>query len=623
MGPESLKLMSVRAVLEGTAAHFTATYTVTVTGPAISGGMLLDLPENGLVTGATVRGGGMHHLDLVAAEEAQRIMDGLGDREGGAKRSWALRIARESVVATVEIAAPEAATLVIDVEMSAPTCFLEDARYVEVPTSWAAKLDRKLLHTGATEAIDRACPANSMREEHAWVALPSTELAHGVAPAGRIGTSAHALTVRGEKIARIELDLAARLGEVPRDLATAIVIDGSRSMNPQELAAQRAVVEAYLRGAPQSRVQVIAFAHTARALLPGWTTASQAFARVDRELRDLDQRNGSDLDAGLTAAASWLARAPGTHRILLFTDDRLAKRFTDLEPEAMGRLAPAGTTIHVVSVNDDEGGLTPDETMTLSPLAKAGAGIAVSAGLPSTGIDVTMLLRPITLEHVSITAPGWTELSTRGGSCAAVEVLDEGNSCNWWGTSTPNAGPITIAGFVWGQRVTRVMQPDLGHRHEVARELVEIASLGEREDDIEREAHAVTEKFNLIAVWGGHDGYADAERGGWGFGMSGCGCGATDIGTMGRGGFGTIGLVRHLDLQPQLAAATAACDRAGHTAVATVETTGDEIVDLAVDVIHDSHESVTAIHDCIEAAIWNTAITIPDAPPHASTIVTL
>jgi Mg-chelatase subunit ChlD len=566
----------------------------------------------------------MHHLDLVATGEAAHVIDGLGEREAGPKRSWAVRIARESVLATLEIAAPEQATLVIDVEMSAPTCFRKDARYVEVPQSWATKIDKKLVHTDATEAIDRACPANNMRDEHAWLALPATELAHGAPPAGRIGTSAHALTVHGEKFARVELDLASRLGEVPRDLATAIVIDGSRSMNPQELAAQRAVVEAYLRGAPQTRVQVIAFAHTARALLPGWTTASQALARVDRELRDLDQRNGSNVDAGLAAAATWLARTPGTHRILLFTDERLAKRFTDLAPDAIGKLAPADTTVHVIAVNDDESPLSRDEAMTLAPLAKASTGIAVRSGLPQGGVDASMLLRPITVDHIAVTAPGWTELAAGGASCATVEVLDEGTSCTWWGTSTPNAGPITVDGFVWGQRVTRVMQPDLGHRHEVARELVETASLGEAiVGDVELAAHAVTERFNLIAVWGGHDGYADAVHGGWGFGMSGCSCGGGDVGTIGHGGFGTIGLARHLDLKEQLSAATAACDRDGHTTVATVETTGDEIVDLAVDVIHDAHESVTAIHDCIETAIWDTAITIPDAPPHATTIVTL
>jgi von Willebrand factor type A domain len=622
----TLTLGAVTARLDGTEAHFAVGFAMHVPGPAIHQGIVLELPHHALVTGATLRvEGQLHRLDLAATSDAASAFEALLDREGGPKRQWAARISRQFVLTTLDLAAPRTAEAALELEVSAPTCFRRDVRLVAVPKEWAPSIDTMLLSREPAEELDAACALDNTNDEHVWVELPAPELARHAALAERIGTTAQGLAVHGERIARVELDLAGRLGEIPRDLATAIVIDGSRSLTAQEMAAQRAVVEAYLRAAPRGRVQVIAYAHTARALLPGWMTASFAMPRVDRELRDLDLRNGSDVDLGLIAASAWLARTGGTHRIVLLTDERFSARMLEASPLALGKLVAPGTLVQVVAITGDESALARDDQMTLAPLAQSTHGIAVRGGLPTTGVDAELLVRPITFDEVTVTAPGWMAFNKPDGrSCGFVDVaMAEGSSCTWWAEGTPNAGPITVEGLVWGRRVTRVMQPDLGKSRTLARELADAGGVGEAlQEEVEREAHAVTDHFALIGMWGGRDGYEDVEHGGFGFGTSGCGCGG-DLGTsIGIGTIGSIGHV-HLDLEHQLGAAIAACHRGDHKVDITLETTLQEIVGVSLDISHAADESIAALHDCIEAAIWDTNIALANPPAHTTTVVSL
>src|SRR5207248_10867476 len=119
---------------------------------------------------------------------------------------------------------------------------------------------------------------------------------------------------------------ARELTDVPRDLHTAFVVDGSRSLLDEERAAQAAIIASYLEHAPHTLVQLIAYSRAAHALLPAWQSSESVGARIAAELHVIVPRNGSNLDAGLAEAGAWLARTSGTRRVVVFTDERLADR---------------------------------------------------------------------------------------------------------------------------------------------------------------------------------------------------------------------------------------------------------------------------------------------------------
>lgn len=611
----------VRGKLEGPIASLTARFVIPVEARQYAqafGGIAL--PPLGIVTGATVRLNGAEHvLALEAAETASQKFDALGmdEEKPGEKRS-AVMISGEPGAVTLSVATAHGGVLALELSVSVPTCFAADLRYAAVPASWVKVSELALRGRRVkAEQIDAACATavqthrgSTGNEE--WIAFPAPEVAKR--PSGeRIGAFAGRLALGPEHLARVELDLAARLSEVPRDLATVILVDASRSMSADDLEAQRQLVGSYLRAAPDSRVQVLAYARRSRALLPGWTTASQAAARVDRELRAIAPRNGSHFDAALADAASWLERTGGTRRVVLVTDERMSERLSALSPATLKRVLPAGTLVHVIALGG--GGQQPvrDEEAHLAPLAAATDGMAVRAGHVEdpANLDATLLVRPISLDFVTVKAPGWTQITPRSDSSCGDQtdvMMPEGASCTWWGEGDPSSGPIVIEGLVWGRRTQRLVQPDAQRGTDVARELSALGSLDERlQRRVDFAARGVNSTWSLYTQWGGSEGYAL----GFGFGMSGiggggCGCGGV-LDTFGRGS-GTGGYHEPPDLARQLRPLLSACRVETVDIRAKLELTYLEIAELAVELSPPAGTSAAqkrAWQQCVEDALWD------------------
>jgi hypothetical protein len=390
-------------------------------------------------------------------------------------------------------------------------------------------------------------------------------------------------------------------------LHTAIVIDASRSLTADEIEAQRAVVASYVAQVPpQTRVQVIAYARDAKALLPSWMPAVTAAAQIDREIRSLAPRNGSNLDVAIDEAASWLSRAKGTRRLIVISDERLPTRIDTLIAGFADRL-PEKTLAHVVALWVGTQGLQRVEDLELSPLATATEGMSTSASVDDSGkLDARMLVRPTGIDNVAIAGEGWTAAS----SPIEGEGIDNGTSLTWFGIGSPVSGPISISGFIWGHRITRIAHPDPSRGRSIARELSAAGSF--LDDDfhelVARAAFAVNESWSLMVTWGGTGGFADL--GGGGFASGGFCCdtgGSTDIGH----GTATGGV--HLDFKKQLAPVVARCGAQGVALSIVIETTREEIVDVHV----TGHDD--AMRACIEEAVWATSLQIPNAPSHTTT----
>jgi hypothetical protein len=501
-----------------------------------------------------------------------------------------------------------------------PTCYTRDARYALLPKRWFDRLDVARPKV-ADDDIDGACaPANAVGDSE-WLAFPMRELAKKPPGDGRIGAIAGRLELDDRHLARVELDLSSELSAAPADLHTAIVIDHSRSVMPGELEAERAIVASYLRRAPvQSRVQIIGYARHAKALLPDWMPAAASAPRVDREIRALSPRNGSNIDNAIAEAARWLARARGTRRLIVFTDARLASRIEAIEPATFKRALPDGTVVHIVSIFDGGGGLVRDDNVPLAPLAVATGGLAVNGGPDDKHeVDATLLVRPVSVDHIRISGPGWTRLDLDATTCPADDAeevgldnsLPEGYACTWWGMGDAVSGPLTIEGLVWGRRVARVVRPDPSQATSLARMLSATQAFAANEDEslqqlVDRAALAINEAWSMVVTWGGSGGYADT--GGIGSMTSGFSSGCCSDGVMDTG-IGVGHAQPPLVLRDQLAPVVAKCGAGREHFAITLETTLEEITDVAFE-----GKVAPAMEKCLVEGMWDLALKIPNAP---------
>lgn len=609
---------SVRAQLIGTRVRMQARFAFDVQGPqVVLDAHVLAIPAHAVVTGGTVIvDGKRHRLRLEKMDDANRAFDALTFKPGGdGDRAWAFLVDGGSGTVTIDALAARETSVVLELTLDAPTCFYRDNRYVALPASWWQQLPaaQKLSHATDADIAD-ACGRFDLEDTTRWLRFASRHLVKQPAGERRIGTIAGRLPLESTSFARVEIDLARELGDVPADLHTVIVIDHSRSLSVDELEAQRAIVAAYLRGAPTSRVQVVGYSRSAEPLLPGWMIARHAAPRIDRAIRALPPRNGSNIDAALTEAATWLARVDGTHRVVLFSDDRLALRLTEA-PEALRELLPANTLVHVVRPAGPGFGLERADDSVLAPLAAATTGIATFGGVDdNSNIDATMLLRPVSLDRIEIGSGGWETLDSFVDEGACDDTLREGHTCTWWGEGVGAAGPVTIKGLVWNTPITRVVRPDPSQARALARMLSVTQSL---EPDLQRQvdhvALAVNSVWSLFAQWGGSGGYEDI--GGLGtIGSSRFGTGSHDIGS-GRPGLGRGSIA--LELRDQLWSAVQRCRPGDARVTLRVETTLEEVVGVEAKVTPVS----ARIHDCVVEAVWDTTLRIAHPPSHTTSLV--
>lgn len=599
----------IDAALDGDVARFTVRYLA-------SGEQSHELPRRGLITAATVIESAVPHaFELTPADQARARLDALFAKAPSPARTRGVLVSRDPFQAdqfSIDTAAPRGVTLAVDVEITAPTCFDRDARYVAVPETWMRRVSPAMRVRDAAR-VDEACGAQRDRGAWRWVRFPARALAARPAGAPRIGAYANRAVIGKASFVKVELNLAAKLSAVPPDLATVILVDASRSARPDQLAAQRATVAAYLRAAPNGRVQVIAYARHARALLPAWTTASRAAPQLARALQALQPANGSNVSVALREAGTWLAQTSGTRRILLLSDEHLSTR----EEHAVADALPPDTLVHVVALGGAS--FVRDDDAALAHLAARTRGLSVRGGESGIvedrpiALDATLLARPVTFDRLRLRTPGWDALATTSSwedpACEADQTLEEGTQCTWWGRSATVGAPVVVEGYLWGERVERVVRADLDRSLDVVRALSVMQVLdSELQALADRAARAVNSVWSLYATWGGDGGYRDSESGG-GVAFAGyCGCDASDL--VGHGF--SSGTINHIDLAPALERIVRSC-AITDTLVVGVETTLEEIVDVEIT------GGSTSLRTCVEDALWQAPLGAPGAPARTTT----
>jgi hypothetical protein len=576
----------VTASLHGTTAHFAlhvVAETNAATFPAAS--IQLALPVGGVVTAATVTIAGTHHpLALTPAGTANDTFYALGERDGPSQ-AWAVLLASAGESVSIDIAAPAHVAVAIDLEVEAATCFERDQRFVDVPKAWKLATAHAPAHCGA-------------HDEMAWVAFASP-------PPDHIGTIGGRLVLPTADIARVELDLARELADIPADLHTAIVIDASRSLTASDREEQRAIVAAYLQRVPHSSVQLVGYSRRGAPMLDGWT--SNDSPAIDRELRAMHLANGSNLDAGLAEAGAWLARTTGTKRVLVFTDERLPPRLRGDDGTGFASFVPPGTLVHVIALGRVRGVLKRDDDVMFGGLAIATGGIGVLGAITASP-DATLLVRPISVDDVAVKGEGWSDLPV---SSDCTGSLPAGTSCTWWGQGDASSGPITLTGKLWNRPVARIIRPDATRALSIARELSATSILEPSlQAEVERAALAANAAWSLFAQWGGDGGYPGETGVGTLSGTASGHTSSTIVDTI-----GVAHVVPIIDLRPQLAGALARCGDV-HASI-EIQLTRDEIVDVRVD------RATGAAQSCLEDAVWGTLVTVPGTPEVSRTTIIL
>lgn len=591
------RVVRVDGALVGARAHFVVRRHVVVDTTQPGYLVELEMPVDGVAIGATVvQHGTRHRLALVPAEQASEQFDAMLEREPARERRSVVLLEHSRTGLELRAAMPITGAVALELELELPTCYHRDLRHVLVPDAWKDVLAPTLrLATIDPDELALACGRDA--SDHVWLSLPSPAPAAVFAFAGRLALPG------ASHFARLEVDTASELGRVPPDLATVIVVDTSRSMTPAQLAAQQALVAAYLRAAPDSRVQVVAFARHARALATDWTPARDA-ERVIAPLRAVTPQNGSNIDAGLGEAARWVARARGTRRILLVGDEQLPSRIARA-PEALSKHVPPGTLLHVAVVSSHVDGAERHDGAALAPVAAATGGMAIETGAPVHGIDATLLVRPIAIDNVTVSGSGWTAFE----SCQ--DRIAEGEACVWWAEGDASSGPIAFEGMLWGTRITRVVRPDASVATMLARELStdDGRFTAQTMDAIEHAARAVNGRWSLFGSWGGRGGYRDRPVQYTSRGSS----SRTSVPSLlsGSGSRRPSGPTS-IDLAPQLRAAVASC-RANRPIVAQIETTLSEIVAVTVELGGAPLPAPerARLASCVEEAIWATHVEVP------------
>jgi subtilisin-like proprotein convertase family protein len=404
----------------------------------------------------------------------------------------------------------------------------------------------------------------------AAIALAPPPIATWTARLGRVVASAQHAFVR------LEVDVAPALSALPRRAQVVFIVDASFSVGAPLLAAQLAVIRAYLSHVPDAEVEIIAARRHATRVFGRFVSVKEALAGITGA-QAFALGNGSAIDDAARLATLALADRVGPRRLLITTDELFRDALVpDRAVAALAQLSPE-TVVHVVvpETRDDRVALAAADDERYAALATRHHGIHVQ--LRGASPEAAKALAPVVLELVRPTKIDHVKIL---GLPADVSELREGEGLRLFDGVARAPRELTIAGTLWSDPIRRTVTALPGFSRQTAAfvfgadeyhelshdEMMTVALLG----------RAVSPVTSYVAAEPGTRpstiGLPDEERGGFGSGAAG-----------GMMGGMTSGVVKPPDLRSLID--VRACVRQvkppAHWHVELdVETTKDEIVDV-------------------------------------------
>ena len=437
----------VTATLVDGTAHYRVRYdVVNPTRHADSARVQLELPPRALVVGVRHRLGddGWIPGRLLAADAAAARFDRYLDAPFVATRSALLVTGGFEVAALSLSLVPARGRVTVEYELVAPACYARGRWYATYPI---LEPDPALTATGgrveSRAAVTKALGAALDEECHRFEGVDEGADARVLSwPGSSAAVTSRATTVGlgdADALSVIDVAVGPTLAPAPVRPAVVFVLDASRSMGDDGVAAQLAVVRGYLANARDARVEIVMVRrHATRlfgALVPA-ATALRRLAAIDPAL--LAVTNGSNLDAGLVLASSILAAARGPRRLVAFTDDELRPTLTDAQIGVALTGLPADAIAHVVLPGAGPSEVLRDfEHHLVEPIEPWG-GIVAQVNPDGDPAPLRELVRPIRIEQVG------------RGDHILFDELFENSGARHIAVTTNNPAPLT--GLIWGRR---------------------------------------------------------------------------------------------------------------------------------------------------------------------------
>jgi subtilisin-like proprotein convertase family protein len=387
---------------------------------------------------------------------------------------------------------------------------------------------------------------------------------------------------RQHAFARLEIDVAPQLAPLPSHAQVVFVVDASFSVGAAHLAAQLAVIRAYLSYVPDAEVEVIIARRHAIRRFGRFVSARAALAGLEGPAAQaaFALGNGSAIDEAARLAATALADRSGPRRIVITTDEMFRDALTPDAALAALAAVPPGTVVHVVIPTvdgDDRVTMTPAADERFAALATGHHGIHVELhGVPATAAKalapvVLELVRPTKIDRLAVT-----------GLATDVTTLHEGDGLRVFEGLPAAPEQLAISGLLWSDPIRKQLAP-LGEFSRQAAAFVFGAD----------EYHELSsDEMMTVALLGRAvspvTSYVAAEPG---TRPSTIGLDRGQYGTIGHGSGGGVGYgsgTGSLGSRPDLRGLIdpAACERMlkprdGWQVTLDVETTKDEIVDVS------------------------------------------
>ena len=255
--------------------------------------------------------------------------------------------------------------------------------------------------------------------------------------------------------ARLEIDVAPHVSELPKRAQVVFLVDRSRSIGEDGLAAQLAVIRAYLKHVPDAEVEVIAYSRNATRMFMRFVSPAEALELLTTRVKAnaFALGNGSALDAAGRLAAAALADRTGPRRVILMSDELTRSSLTTDAAVASLASLSKDTVVHVVVPkidNDDRPHLDRNDAGDLAALASHHHGIEVSfGGFPA---KTEKSLVPLALELVRPTRI--EQLAVKGFELESSS-LREGEGLRMFRLAQTAPSRVVVTGKLWSDPVRR------------------------------------------------------------------------------------------------------------------------------------------------------------------------
>ncbi len=415
-------------------------------------------------------------------------------------------------------------------------------------------------------------------------------------------------------VARLDVDVAPQLSELPRGASVVFVMDASFSSD--DLDAQLEMARAYLHHLPDAAVQIVVFRRRAEVLFPDFVPVAKLDEALQtaRERGALELGNGSALDLGLEEGVRILKGRPSSRRLVVSTDALMRSRFSVPKASKMLRRAPRGTVTHVVEMDGyGEGYLWRTDDHALAPLAVSTGGVAFNLQLPHEDArqaeTVLGLVRPIQIDHVEIRGLGALRDLEDEYADEPEGVLQEGESLRLMTLVDRLPAQVEVRGQLWSTPIRRGVRPSRGFNRATAAFVISEGWYLDLEDDVllrvAQFGRVVSPLTSYLAIEPGvRSSIEGFERSSGLIGKG--GGGGTGIGSLGM-----MGSIRPTPLRILIEDDVWFC--ADHHAGGqdwslglVVETTFNEVVD-----VRSSGNAPKELQTCVREAIWARAL--PDS----------